>query len=97
MKNGDTVSAWGYGVEDDSQVAICYKNTEFVLNFHDKYAQLSVYNSENGDLCATYVAASMYGTNTWDGGLANQMWNGRFYEVQTEWDNHTGGCAQVGP
>jgi hypothetical protein len=25
------------------------------------------------------------------------MWNGRFYELQMEFDNHTGSCVQVGP
>jgi hypothetical protein len=38
-----------------------------------------------------------FGTPTWDGGLANQMWNGNFYEVQQLVDNHVGACAQVGP
>jgi hypothetical protein len=48
--------------------------------------------NEIGDLCA-YI----YGTNTWDSGKANQMWNGHFYELQKEFDNHAGSCAQVGP
>ena len=48
--------------------------------------------NEIGDLCA-YI----YGSNTWDAGLANEMWNGRFYELQTEYDNHLAGCVQVGP
>jgi hypothetical protein len=52
---------------------------------------------EIGDICSTYVASSMYGTNTWDSGQANQLWNGHVYEVQTEWDQHTGACVQVGP
>jgi hypothetical protein len=47
---------------------------------------------EIGDLCAW-----RFGTNTWDAGLANQMWNGRFYDLQLEYDNHTSGCVQVGP
>jgi hypothetical protein len=55
-------------------------------------AWLTSNNYEIGDLCA-YV----YGSNTWDGGLANEMWNGHFYELQTEWDNHLNGCVQVGP
>jgi len=25
------------------------------------------------------------------------MWNGNFYEVQQEFDNHVGGCVQLGP
>jgi hypothetical protein len=48
--------------------------------------------NEIGDLCAYN-----YGTNTWDGALANQMWNGHFYELQMEYDNHISGCVQVGP
>ena len=48
--------------------------------------------NEIGDLCAYN-----YGTNTWDSGNANQMWDGRFYELQMEFDNHVGGCVQVGP
>lgn len=47
---------------------------------------------EIGDLCAYN-----YGTNTWDSGNANQMWNGHFYELQQEYDNHTNACVQVGP
>lgn len=53
--------------------------------------------SEIGDLCAYD-----YGTNAWDSGNANQAWNGHFYELQTEFDNHSytlgfAGCVQVGP
>jgi hypothetical protein len=53
--------------------------------------------SEIGDLCAYD-----YGTNAWDSGNANQAWNGHFYELQTEFDNHAytlgfAGCVQVGP
>jgi len=48
--------------------------------------------NEIGDLCAYE-----YGTNTWDGGKANQMWTGVYFELQMEFDNHTGACAQVGP
>jgi hypothetical protein len=48
--------------------------------------------NEIGDLCAYN-----YGTNTWEGGLANEQWNGNFYEVQQQFDNHAGGCVQLGP
>ena len=48
--------------------------------------------NEIGDKCAYN-----YGTNTWDSAQANQMWYGYFYELQTEYDNHTGTCVQVGP
>ena len=47
---------------------------------------------EIGDICQ-----GSYGTNGWDSALANQMWNGRFYEVQEEWDNHANSCVQLGP
>ena len=60
---------------------------------------------EIGDLCAWN-----YGPNTWDGGNANQSWplsysnlyifgHGPIYnfELQMEYDNHAGGCVQVGP
>ena len=52
--------------------------------------------NEIGDLCAYN-----YGTNTWtnpaNGIKANQSWNGWYFEDQQEYNNHTGGCAQVGP
>jgi hypothetical protein len=47
---------------------------------------------EIGDLCAW-----TFGTAGWDSGNANQMWNGRFYDLQLEYDNFTGSCVQVGP
>ena len=48
--------------------------------------------NEIGDLCAYN-----YGRATWDGGKANQMWNGHFYLLQQEYNNHTFSCVQVGP
>jgi hypothetical protein len=48
--------------------------------------------NEIGDLCAYN-----YGSMTWDSGNANQMWNGDFYVLQQMFDNHVGGCVQVGP
>ena len=55
-------------------------------------ALFTAQGNEIGDLCAY-----SYGVNSWDSGLANQMWNGNFFELQTEFDNHTGTCVQVGP
>jgi hypothetical protein len=52
----------------------------------------SANGEEIGDLCAY-----QFGSNTWDSGLANQMWNGHFYDLQMEYDNHTSSCVQVGP
>jgi hypothetical protein len=48
--------------------------------------------SEIGDICAWN-----YGTNTYDSNKANQLWNGRFYEIQMMYDNHTASCVQDGP
>jgi hypothetical protein len=48
--------------------------------------------SEIGDLCAY-----QYGVNSWDSAKANQMWNGGFFELQLEYDNHVSGCVAVGP
>ncbi|MDQ6703049.1 MAG: hypothetical protein M3Z96_08110 [Pseudomonadota bacterium] len=50
---------------------------------------------ENGDICNF-----IYGTNTWTSlalNDANQQWNGNFYELQEEFNQHAGGCTQVGP
>jgi hypothetical protein len=49
--------------------------------------------NEIGDLCA-YDYGLFY---DWDGGLANEMWNGRFYMLQQEFDNNSLGCVQIGP
>jgi hypothetical protein len=55
-------------------------------------AWLDASGNEIGDICNFN-----FGTNTWDSSLANQMWNGWFFEVQQEYDNHTTSCVQVGP
>jgi hypothetical protein len=55
-------------------------------------AWFSTSGNEIGDLCAYN-----YGANPYDGALANQTWNGHFYELQQEYDNNVGGCVQVGP
>jgi len=47
---------------------------------------------EIGDLCAW-----KFSTADWDGGLANQSWNGHYYDLQLEYDNHTSTCVKVGP
>jgi hypothetical protein len=48
--------------------------------------------NEIGDLCAY-----KFGFSGWDGGAANQMWNGHFYLLQMEYDNYLGSCENVGP
>jgi len=62
-------------------------------------------SDEIGDKCAWN-----YGTNTWDGGQANQSWpvslGGLYllghgpifdFELQLEWDQHANACVAVGP
>jgi hypothetical protein len=29
--------------------------------------------------------------------MANQMWDGAFYELQQEYDNHNNMCVDIGP
>jgi hypothetical protein len=48
--------------------------------------------AEIGDLCAW-----IFDPNTWAGNKANQSWNGNFYELQPEYDNHSTSCVQTGP
>ena len=48
--------------------------------------------NEIGDLCA-YI----YQNNTYANGLANQFWSGFPFELQTEFDNQSGQCVQIGP
>jgi hypothetical protein len=55
-------------------------------------AWFTAQGNEIGDLCAYN-----YGRATWDSGKANQMWNGHFYLLQQEYNNHTRSCLQVGP
>jgi hypothetical protein len=47
---------------------------------------------EIGDLCAW-----TFGTADWGSGLANQSWNGHFYDLQLEYNNHTATCVKIGP
>jgi hypothetical protein len=52
----------------------------------------SANGEEIGDLCAWN-----FSTADWDSSKANQMWNGHFYDLQLEYDNHTSSCVKVGP
>jgi hypothetical protein len=60
-------------------------------------AWLDAVGNEIGDLCNF-----TFGPNTWGSGsgAGNQMWNGFIFEVQEEFDNHSGTsgtCRQSGP
>jgi hypothetical protein len=87
----NTPSPNGDPVADTAATALSHEFTEAItdplLN-----AWFTAQGEEIGDLCA-YI----YGPNTWDGGKANQMWNGNFYELQQEYDNHTNACVDIGP
>jgi len=76
---------------DDATTIVSHELTEAItdplLN-----AWYTAQGNEIGDLCAYD-----YGTLGWDGGTANQMWNGNFYLVQREFDNFASACVQVGP
>jgi hypothetical protein len=48
--------------------------------------------NEIGDKCAW-----TYGNNFFDNSLANQSWNGHYYELQMEYNNHKAACTQSGP
>jgi hypothetical protein len=76
---------------DTAATSTAHEITESITD-PEGNAWLSPYGNEIGDLCAYD-----YGINAWDGGLANQMWGGHYFELQMMWDNHTGTCVQVGP
>jgi len=48
--------------------------------------------NEIGDICAYD-----YGSPDWAYGYANEMWNGHYYMLQTEYSNHSQSCLSVGP
>ena len=76
---------------DTAATAAAHEVTEAITD-PEINAWLTAGGSEIGDLCAY-----KYGTNTWDSSKANQMWNGRFYEIQMMYSNHAAGCVRVGP
>ena len=81
---------------DTESTAVTHEVSESITD-PEATAWLTAKGNEIGDLCAYN-----YGTNTYDSGKANQFWNGHFYEVQREFDNHLyaltlSGCSQVGP
>jgi hypothetical protein len=82
--------AWADAVMSIASHEISEAITDPLLN-----AWFDSSGNEIGDLCNFD-----YGVNTWTSlapNDANQMWNGNFYELQREWDNHVGGCVQLGP
>ncbi len=76
---------------DTASTAASHEITEAVTD-PELDAWYTAGGSEIGDLCAY-----MYGANTFDSAMANQWWNGHFYELQTEYSNHVLGCVRIGP
>jgi hypothetical protein len=77
---------------DTATTAASHELSEAITDPEPNSGWINSAGNEIGDLCAY-----KYGTNTWDSGKANQNWNGVFFELQQEWDNHRGLCVQVGP
>jgi len=88
---GGTPSPNGDIAADTAATAASHELTEATTD-PELDAWYTAQGNEIGDLCAYN-----YGANTWRSGTANQMWNGRFYELQQEFNNHTGTCVEVGP
>lgn len=76
---------------DAAATSASHELTEAITDVYGN-AWFTAQGNEIGDLCAY-----KYGTVNWDGGFANQMWNGRYYLLQTEFSNHTLQCLNVGP
>ena len=90
-QTGGTPSPNADPAADTAATAASHEITEAVTD-PELNAWYTAGGSEIGDLCAYN-----YGANTFDGVLANQWWNGHFYELQTEYSNHVLGCVRVGP
>lgn len=81
----------GDAAADTAATAASHELTEAITD-PELNAWFTAAGNEIGDLCAY-----QYGGNLWDSSRANQMWNGDFYELQMEFDNHLFGCVQIGP
>jgi hypothetical protein len=90
-QTGGTPSPNGDPQADTAATAASHEITEAVTD-PELNAWFTTGGSEIGDLCAY-----LYGVNTFDSAKANQWWNGHFYELQTEYSNHTLSCLRVGP
>jgi hypothetical protein len=90
--NCTTLSQFPNEADSDVEISITsHEHMEAVTDPHLN-AWYDASGEEIGDLCAYN-----YGALGLDGGKANEQWNGNFYVVQQEWDNHVSGCRQSGP
>lgn len=78
---------------DTAATAASHELTEAITD-PELDAWFTAVGNEIGDLCAYNYGALPY---LWDAGKANQMWSGRFYMLQTEFNNATKSCVRVGP
>jgi len=76
---------------DTASTAASHELTEAITD-PELDAWFTAQGNEIGDLCAYN-----YGPNTFDSAKANQWWNGHFYELQTEFSNHSLSCVRIGP
>lgn len=96
MPYGDPAGCGGAKTPNNSPAAEAAMNTashEIAEAITDPLidAWMTADGEEIADICGGY------GTNTWKSGTANQMWNGHFYELQQEYNNHTKSCVSIGP
>lgn len=92
LGSGTEPNASSGGVEADPAATAASHEISEAVTDPELNAWFDSSGSEIGDICAYN-----YGTNTWDSGLANQFWGGRYFELQTEYNNHTASCLQAGP
>jgi serine protease len=91
---GSGTSPTGDPAADNAASIATHEITESITDPNPSTGWIDSSGYEIGDKCAW-----IYGTNGWNSGLAlaNQFWNGHYYELQMEWDNHANGCVQAGP
>jgi len=96
MPYGDPAGCGGYKTPNNNPAAEAAMDTashEITEAITDPLidAWMTAGGEEIADICTSY------GAHTWNSGTANQMWNGHFYELQQEYNNHTKSCANIGP
>jgi hypothetical protein len=90
--NNQAITPNGDLIADTASTAASHELSESITDPEPNTGWINSAGNEIGDLCAYN-----YGINSWDAGLANQKWNGHYYELQQEWDNHQASCQLVGP
>lgn len=89
---GGIPSPNGDAVADAAASTASHEITEAITDPFGTAWWVTANGAEIGDLCS-YT----YGSFTWDSSNANEWWNGHPYVLQEEYDNHVGGCVQIGP